>query len=467
MPKLTTTDLTSLSSNETSSVSTINANFALVETAIENTLSRDGTATNTMTASLDMNSNKILNVASGTAAADGVNLSQLTAATGQVPGLSMTMETTTTDADQGVGKVWFNAAVASATVLYMDDVDTNSANIATFVQTWDNSTSTASRGYIYVIQKASAVNYAIFEIDGAVTDDSGYTKIPVNYMIGAGTLADADPVTVNFIRTGDKGATGSTGATGSGEGIEMAFESTTTDTDQGAGKVWLNNGTASSATVVYMDDVDSNAANINSFIDSFDDSGSSVKGRISIKKQLAPENYHIYNVTGSVTSASTYSKIACTHIVSVGTISDADAVHVSFSRTGDKGDTGATGSGDMSDVIDDTSPQLGGDLDCNGSDITSASNADVDINPNGTGNVVLKTDLVSVGGGSEVGHVSSNGTQDLKLSTNSVTNSGTIIITDGVNEAITLAPNGTGIVDVQGSMNSSISTTGKAIVFGF
>jgi hypothetical protein len=115
----------------------------------------------------------------------------------------------------------------------------------------------------------------------------------------------------------------------------------------------------------------------------------------------------------------------------------------------------------------DSSPQLGGDLDINGNDITSASNADVDINPNGTGNVVLKTDLVSIGGGSEVGHISSNGTQDLKLSTNSVTNSGTIIITDGVNEAITLAPNGTGIVDVQGSMNSSISTTGKAVVFGF
>lgn len=115
----------------------------------------------------------------------------------------------------------------------------------------------------------------------------------------------------------------------------------------------------------------------------------------------------------------------------------------------------------------DSTPQLGGDLDLNGSDITSASNADVDINPHGTGNVVLKTDLVSIGGGSEVGHISSNSTQDLKLSTNSATNSGTIIITDGANEAITLTPNGTGIVDVQGSMNSSISTTGKAIVFGF
>jgi len=100
-------------------------------------------------------------------------------------------------------------------------------------------------------------------------------------------------------------------------------------------------------------------------------------------------------------------------------------------------------------------------------DVTTASNADVDINPNGTGNVVLKTDLVSVGGGSEVGHVSSNGAFDMKISSNSGTNSGTIIVTDGANGAITVAPNGTGIVDVQGSMNSSISTTGKSIVFGF
>ena len=135
--------------------------------------------------------------------------------------------------------------------------------------------------------------------------------------------------------------------------------------------------------------------------------------------------------------------------------------------TGATGATGAAGSGDMSDVVDDTSPQLGGDLDVNGQDITSASNADVDINPNGTGNVVLKTDLVSVGGGSEVGHVSSNGAYDMKISSNSGTDSGTIIITDAANGAITLAPNGTGVVDIQGSMNSSISTTGKAVVFGF
>ena len=103
MAKLTHSDLTQLSSNETSAVNTINANGALTEAALENTLSRDGTSPNTMGASLDMNSNKILNVAAGTASSDGVNLSQLTSATGQVPGLSMTMETTQTDSDQGAG----------------------------------------------------------------------------------------------------------------------------------------------------------------------------------------------------------------------------------------------------------------------------------------------------------------------------------------------------------------------------
>ena len=182
MAKLTHTNLTQLSSNETSAVNTINANGALTEAAIENTISRDGTAPNTMSASIDMNSNKILNVAAGTASADGVNLAQLTAATGQVPGLSMTMETTQTDSDQGNGKVWFNAAVASATIIYLDDLDSGGGAISTFVQTWGNSTNTNSRGYIYVVQKASAVNYAVFEIDGSVTDASGYTKIPVNWL---------------------------------------------------------------------------------------------------------------------------------------------------------------------------------------------------------------------------------------------------------------------------------------------
>lgn len=43
-------------------VSNINSNNATLETAMENTLSRDGTSPNAMAASLDMNSNRILNL---------------------------------------------------------------------------------------------------------------------------------------------------------------------------------------------------------------------------------------------------------------------------------------------------------------------------------------------------------------------------------------------------------------------
>ena len=42
------------------------------------------------------------------------------------------------------------------------------------------------------------------------------------------------------------------------------------------------------------------------------------------------------------------------------------------------------------DVVNDTSPQLGGNLDMNGNDIVTTSNADLELVPNGTGRVVVK-----------------------------------------------------------------------------
>jgi hypothetical protein len=46
-------------------------------------------------------------------------------------------------------------------------------------------------------------------------------------------------------------------------------------------------------------------------------------------------------------------------------------------------------SGGLGNVVEDTSPQLGGSLDVNGNKIVSTSNADIDIEPNGTGDVLL------------------------------------------------------------------------------
>jgi hypothetical protein len=47
------------------------------------------------------------------------------------------------------------------------------------------------------------------------------------------------------------------------------------------------------------------------------------------------------------------------------------------------------GGGGLADIVDDTTPQLGGSLDVNGNKIVSVSNGDIDIEPNGTGNVLL------------------------------------------------------------------------------
>lgn len=62
MTKFTPEHLTSLTSNEASAVSTINSNLDAISTAMEKTLSRDGTTPNQMDTDLDMNSRDILNV---------------------------------------------------------------------------------------------------------------------------------------------------------------------------------------------------------------------------------------------------------------------------------------------------------------------------------------------------------------------------------------------------------------------
>jgi hypothetical protein len=153
-------------------------------------------------------------------------------------------------------------------------------------------------------------------------------------------------------------------------GVKFAWESTTTDTDQGAGKVWLNNGTPSSATVLYVDDVEAGSVSVNAWVDTWDDVSNTVaRGYVYIASYGTTNAILVFKVTGAVTSASTYSKIAVTHVLTVGTISDGDNIGLTFVPSG------ADGSGDMNDVVDDTTPQLGGFLDANSKFISHSQGA--------------------------------------------------------------------------------------------
>jgi len=52
--------------------------------------------------------------------------------------------------------------------------------------------------------------------------------------------------------------------------------------------------------------------------------------------------------------------------------------------------SGLATSSAISNVVEDTTPQLGGNLDMNGQDIVTTSNANIELAPNGTGTVVIK-----------------------------------------------------------------------------
>jgi len=106
--------------------------------------------------------------------------------------------------------------------------------------------------------------------------------------------------------------------------------------------------------------------------------------------------------------------------------------------------------GGIASVVADTSPQLGGNLDVNGNTITSTSNADVSIVPNGTGDVVLSADTVQVGDSNADATITTNGTGNLTLNTNGGTDSGTITIVDAANGNITITPNGSGNIVLDG-----------------
>jgi len=81
---------------------------------------------------------------------------------------------------------------------------------------------------------------------------------------------------------------------------------------------------------------------------------------------------------------------------SIGDLSDVntsgatDGQVLTYSSSSNQFEPQTLSSGGISNVVDDTSPQLGGNLDVNGSYIVSTSNANVEFEPNGTGWVEIR-----------------------------------------------------------------------------
>ena len=88
-------------------------------------------------------------------------------------------------------------------------------------------------------------------------------------------------------------------------------------------------------------------------------------------------------------------------------------------------------------------------ININGNTISSSNtNGNIDISPNGTGDINLGADTVVVGDSNTQSIVTTNGTGNLLLSTNAGTNSGNIVIVQGTNGNIDITTNGTGVTNI-------------------
>ena len=120
-------------------------------------------------------------------------------------------------------------------------------------------------------------------------------------------------------------------------GISMTWETDTSDSDAGNGKVWANHATLSSATVLYFDDVENNGVSINDLIDSLDDPTATNSAMIYIQEAGTGNAGAVFAVSGNVSDASGYSKVAVTHKATFGTLADGDTIGVIFAFSGDNG----------------------------------------------------------------------------------------------------------------------------------
>lgn len=133
-------------------------------------------------------------------------------------------------------------------------------------------------------------------------------------------------------------------AAGGAMAIPYIFSTTTADADPGDGYLRLNNATQNLATVIRADLAGADGSTWTSVLDTFDDSTNTVKGFIRLVKTSDASKWIVFSVS-ALASPTGYKNITVAVVAasSASPFVNGDMILMHFSRTGDKGDTGATG----------------------------------------------------------------------------------------------------------------------------
>jgi hypothetical protein len=296
---------------------------------------------------------------SGTNADWTIRASAAAGSAGRSAGYLYGWSTDTTATDPTTGKVKVNnAALASATAVYISETDADSSDLSAEIATWDDGTSTI-RGRLKIYNQTAPGTFAVYDVTGSNTDNGAWDTVNVSYVTGAGSFTGSDSLRIQYIAKGDKGDTGASGSSGAAgtdgvnAGIKWLFDSSTSMADPGSGDIRLNNAALASVTAaaVSANSADSGNPSVLAYLQAWDDSTTTGhRGYLIIRKISAPQNFAIYDITDTLTDNTTWVQLVLTYVIANGSFSNADPLIVSFHRTGDKGTDGA-GSGDVTAAL--------------------------------------------------------------------------------------------------------------------
>jgi hypothetical protein len=119
--------------------------------------------------------------------------------------------------------------------------------------------------------------------------------------------------------------------------VGFNFDTSTTDSDPGAGNVRFNNATPANVTTIYFDNLDRDGNTITGWLDSLDDSTSTAKGTLIVTPAASPSAKLVYAISGSVVDGTGYRKVTVAWVAGTVLPSLASQLAFEFSQTGNRG----------------------------------------------------------------------------------------------------------------------------------
>lgn len=273
MAKVTVTTITNLQ-NEVTAVAAINANFNALKNAMDLALFRDGQTPNTVTATVDMNSNRIIN-------------------------LPLPVQNTEPARLVDIGNAPVSAAAASASATAAATSATNAAASAATASTQASGASGSATA-----AATSATNAAT----SATAAAASATTSTTNATVIAGQK-------FNF----ETSTTMAAPATGGFRFNNATVASVT-------------------ALALSAFTADTGNPDIHAFIATWGASSSSTnRATLVVRKLGTPATFAVFSITAAVTDNTTWSQITVSYVTGNGSFSAADALTVQWERTGDAG----------------------------------------------------------------------------------------------------------------------------------